>query len=219
MQAWNPQAMIESAATLVINLVLAFYHAGYAISHPGAWLDWSDKEALMRFVYYGASFEFLFVFLAAFLSLTAIGLWKRSVMWGSVWLFEFIGNWVGRIFAWAGIVMVVQQVMIVFLQRIFRVAEVSVGPFGYAFTRDLAWFGEELKLYNAMVVCLCCGYTFIQGGHVRVDLLLCGRFASRQEDRGHGRIDFLHAAVLVFHLAVFLVLHVAAPHSSQAVRF
>ena len=166
--------MIESAATLVTNLVLAFYNTGYAISHPGAWLDWSDKEALMRFVYYGASFELLFVFLATFLSLTAIGLWKRSVMWGSVWLFEFIGNWVGRIFAWAGIVMVVQQVMIVFLQRIFRVAEVSVGPFGYPFTRDLAWFGEELKLYNAMVVCLCCGYTFIQGGHVRVDLFYAG---------------------------------------------
>ena len=66
--------------------------------------------------------------------------------------------------------MVVQQVLIIALQRIFRVADISIGPFGYIFTRDLSWFGEELKLYNAMIVCLCCSYTFIQGGHVRVDL-------------------------------------------------
>ena len=67
--------------------------------------------------------------------------------------------------------MVLQQVMIVFLQRIFRVAEISLGPAGVAFTQDLSWYGEELKLYNAMVVTLAVSYTFVQGGHVRVDLI------------------------------------------------
>ena len=80
-------------------------------------------------------------------------------------------NWIGRIAAWAGLLMVLQQIMIIFLQRIFRVSEISIGPFGTTFTRDLSWYSEELKLYNAIIVCLCVSWTFIQGGHVRVDLV------------------------------------------------
>ena len=38
-------------------------------------------------------------------------------------------------------------------------------------SKDVSWWSEELKLYNAMIVCLCATYTFVQGGHVRVDLV------------------------------------------------
>ena len=34
-----------------------------AISNPQLWLDWSDKKALMRFIYYGGSTELFFAFL------------------------------------------------------------------------------------------------------------------------------------------------------------
>ncbi len=163
--------MIDTLLAFFVNIALAPYHFVYALLNPELWLNWSDKQALMRFIYYGASIEFLFVMLVAFFILTGLGLWKKRVMWGTVRVFEFIGNWIGRIFAWAGLFMVVQQVMVIALQRIFRVSEISISPFGYAFTKDLSWYGDELKLYNSMVVCLCCGYTFIQGGHVRVDLI------------------------------------------------
>ena len=43
--------------------------------------------------------------------------------------------------------------------------------FGGPLELDISWWSEELKLYNAMVVALCCTYTFVQGGHVRVDLI------------------------------------------------
>ena len=36
---------------------------------------------------------------------------------------------------------------------------------------DVSWWSEELKLYNAIVVTLCLAHTFVQGGHVRVDLI------------------------------------------------
>ena len=166
--------MFELIAGFFVNFGLSFYHLGYALTHPALWLNWSDSQALMRFIYFGGSREFLFVMLMLFVVLTALGLWRPKIMWGSVRTFEFVGNWVGRTFAWAGLMMVVQQVVVIALQRIFLVAEISVGPFGYTFTRDLSWFGEELKLYNAVIVCLCCGYTFIQGGHVRVDLFYAG---------------------------------------------
>lgn len=163
--------MMDGIVWVVTNIAMAFYNFGYAVIHPASWLDWSDKAAIMRFIYYGGSVEFFFFVLTFFLVLTGLGVWRHRILWGYVRGAEAFGNTVGRFFAWAGLIMVLQQMLIVFLQRIFLVSEISIGPFGKVFTRDLSWYGEELKLYNAMVVALCCAYTFIQGGHVRVDLV------------------------------------------------
>ncbi len=153
------------------GLAMAIYNIGYALTHLGQWLDWSDKQSLMRFIYYGGSQELFFAALLVFLIVTAIGFWRNQFMWKMVRGLEGFANSVGRFFAWAGIFMVVQQIMIVFLQRVFRVAEITISPFGMDFTKDLSWYGEELKLYNAIIVTLCVTYTFVQGGHVRVDLV------------------------------------------------
>ncbi|MEM8536816.1 MAG: TRAP transporter small permease subunit, partial [Pseudomonadota bacterium] len=91
-------------------------------------------------------------------------------LWGCVRGLEGFANTVGRIAAWAGLFMVLQQIVIIFMQRVFAVAQISLG-FGVEFTRDVSWWAEELKLYNAMIVTLCATYTFVQGGHVRVDLV------------------------------------------------
>ncbi|MEZ5913198.1 MAG: C4-dicarboxylate ABC transporter permease [Paracoccaceae bacterium] len=163
--------MLDGILGFFTNIALALYHFGYAISHPKSWLDWSDGEALGRFIYYGASKELFFVILTAFICLTAVGIWRRSVMWAVVRGLETFANGLGRFVAWAGLLMVLQQIVIVFLQRIFRVAAIEFGPFGYSFAKDLSWWSEELKLYNAAIVCLCATYTFVQGGHVRVDLV------------------------------------------------
>ncbi len=152
------------------NIAMAFYNFGYAITHPNLWLNWSDGQAVMRFIYYGGSVQFFFVVFTAFLVLTAVGLWRNSIMWGVVRGLEGFANTVGRIAAWAGLLMVLQQIIIVFIQRIFAKAEISIG-FGVPLAFDISWWGEELKLYNALVVCLCAAYTFVQGGHVRVDLV------------------------------------------------
>jgi TRAP-type mannitol/chloroaromatic compound transport system permease small subunit len=45
---------------------------------------------------------------------------------------ETMANVIGRTAAWAGLMMVLIQVMIVFLQRIFRVAAIELGPMGTA---------------------------------------------------------------------------------------
>ncbi|MCY4007235.1 MAG: C4-dicarboxylate ABC transporter permease [Rhodobacteraceae bacterium] len=211
--------MIELIASVFLKLALAAYHVGYALVHPGLWLDWSDNQSLMRFVYYGASSELLYVFLLFLIILTGCGLWRRSVMWGAVRTFEAIGNWIGRTAAWAGLIMVVQQVVIIALQRIFRVAEISVGPFGYVFSRDLSWFGEELKLYNAMIVCLCCSYTFIQGGHVRVDLVYSAisHRAKRCIDMAGALLFMLPAMLLLWLYAWFFMWrHLIVPKPSAS---
>ena len=69
---------------VVQNLVMAFYNFGYAVTHPGLWLDWSEKKAIMRFVYYGASVEFFFAVFAFFIVIFVIGTPMLKMMSGRV---------------------------------------------------------------------------------------------------------------------------------------
>ena len=182
--------MIDAIWWVLGHIGMAFVNFGVALANPGMWLNWADREALARFIYYGGSVEFFFVVLTGFLVLTVIGLVVRPFMWGMVRGLEAMANGIGRFVAWFGLLMVLQQIVIIFLQRIFRVAALEFGPlapFGYpllpgpSFARDLSWWSEELKLYNAMIVCLCVTYTFVQGGHVRVDLIYANvRFRTKR---------------------------------------
>ena len=200
------------------NIALAFYNFAYAITHPGLWLDWSNKESLMRFIYYGGSVEFFFVVFATFLVFTAIGIWRNSFLWGCVRGLETMANTIGRVAAWSGLLMVLQQIVIVFMQRIFSAAEISFG-FGKALTFDVSWWSEELKLYNALVVTLCCTYTFVQGGHVRVDLVY-----SAVSHRTKRIIDMIGSMIFMAPVALitwmygwyFLWRHLVVPNPSAS---
>ena len=172
----------------------------------------------MRVIYYGGSVEFFFVVFTAFLIVTAIGLWKNEFMWGAVRVLESIGNTVGRVAAWAGLLMVLQQIVIVFVQRVFSTAAISIGG-GVAFTKDISWWAEELKLYNAIVVCLCVSYTFIQGGHVRVDLVYSAVSYPRKKiiDMFGAIFFMMPAAVLTWMYGwYFLWRHLVVPKPSAS---
>lgn len=205
--------MIDGIQWFFTNIGQAFVNIGYTITHPGQWLSWvgdigqkletpEAKESLARFIYYGASVELFFAIFAVFLLVTVIGMWKRAFMWGVVRVLEGLANKVGRFFAWAGLFMVLQQIMIIFLQRIFRVADIKLGAFGVGFGRDLSWWSEELKLYNAIIVCLCVSYTFVQGGHVRVDLVY-----SAVRHRTRKVIDMFGALFFMMPMAVIMWLY------------
>ena len=210
--------MLDAFVWFFQNIGLAFYNFFYAISHPGLWLDWSDKQAIMRFVYYGGSVEFFFVVFTFVLVLTGIGFWRRSFMWGCVRVMEGFANTVGRFFAWAGLLMVLQQVIIVLIQRIFARPDISIG-FGIPLQMDISWWAEELKFYNAIVVALCCTYTFVQGGHVRVDLIYSAvRFRTKRIIDMVGSILFmLPTAVIIWMYGwYFLWRHLITPKPSAS---
>ncbi len=210
--------MLDSILWFFQNLAMAFYNVGYAIAHPGLWLDWSDKQAIMRFIYYGGSTEFFFVVLALFLVLTLIGLWRNSFMWACVRLTEGFANTIGRFVAWAGLIMVLQQFIIVFVQRIFAASEISIG-LGSVLTKDISWWAEGLKFHNALVVALCATYTFVQGGHVRVDLIY-----SAVSHRTKRMIDMIGCLIFMMPVAVltwmygwyFLWRHLVVPKPSAS---
>jgi hypothetical protein len=64
--------------------------------------------------------------------ITALGMfWKREIPVGLRARAGSVCQRVGRTAAWAGLMMVLIQVMIVFLQRIFRVAEIQAWAAGH----------------------------------------------------------------------------------------
>ena len=161
---------------IVSQFLSAFPNLFSALSQPTLWLDWltwekttEDKQSLMRFIYYGASTELFFAIAIIIVLYTALAMYYRPLMWKTVTSLETVANSTGRVFAWAGLTMVLIQIVIIFIQRVFAVSQITIG-FGLAFSFDVSWWSESLKLYNAMIVALCVTYTFVQGGHVRVDL-------------------------------------------------
>jgi TRAP-type mannitol/chloroaromatic compound transport system permease small subunit len=125
---------------------------------------------------------------------------------------------VGRFFAWAGLLMVLQQVIIVFMQRIFTRPDIVFG-FGVPLQFDISWYAEELKLYNALVVCLCATYTFVQGGHVRVDLVYAAvRYRTKKTIDMFGSLAFMMpTAVLMWMYGwYFLWRHLIVPKPSAS---
>jgi TRAP-type mannitol/chloroaromatic compound transport system permease small subunit len=207
--------MIDFVLWVLQNIALAPYYLFMAITNPAAWLNWADPEAVMRFIYYGASVELFFVVFTTVLVLTVLGMaWNREILWWCVRALEGFANAVGRTAAWAGLVMVLIQVMIVFLQRIFRVAEIQLGPFGTSLSYDLSWWAEGLKLWNALVVCLCVSYTFVQGGHVRVDLVYSAvKHRTRKIIDMFGCVFFMLPAVTITYLYAwfFMWRHLMTP--------
>jgi len=191
----------DGALWLARNIGMAFWNLGYALGHPASWLDWSDPEAISRVVYYGASSELFFVMLAGFLVITVAGGWMPRFLWGCVRGLEGFANTVGRIAAWAGLIMVIQQIVIIFLQRIFARSEIVLGV-GIPLQFDISWWSEELKLYNAIVVALCCAYAFTQGSHVRVDLIY-----ARLRHRSRKVIDMAGSLVFMMPMAVLIWLY------------
>jgi TRAP-type mannitol/chloroaromatic compound transport system permease small subunit len=223
-EAWGGNAV----GWFFANLIEAFYNVFYALLHPSEWLAWlpsvngamevEQKEALMRFIYYGASVELFFVVLAIFLVIAIIGFINNRFMWGCVRGLEGFANIVGRTAAWAGLLMVLQQIVIIFMQRVFAVSEIGI-DFGVTFAKDVSWWSEELKFYNAIIVCLCATYTFVQGGHVRVDLVY-----SAISYRAKRVIDMIGSLVLMVPAAIltwlygwfFLWRHLVVPNPSAS---
>ena len=214
---------------IVSQFLSAFPNAYSALSQPNLWLDWiswekttEDKQSLMRFIYYGASIELFFALSITIVFYTTLAIFYRPLMWKTVSALETLANTTGRFFAWAGLTMVLIQIVIIFIQRIFAVSEITIG-FGLAFSFDVSWWSESLKLYNAMIVGLCVTYTFVQGGHVRVDLVYSVvSYRTKRVIDMFGSIFFmLPAAILLWMYSWFFMwrhLIVPKPSASDTVE-
>ena len=186
----------------------------WTVLNIGQVLNFAEAENVFRFIYYGGSSELLAFVLTVAVIVFVIGVFRHSFLWGVVRGIEGISNWIGRAAAWAGLIMVLQQIAIIFLQTIFRVADIGIAPFGVGVTLPLGWYGDGLKLYNALVVTLCCSYTFVQKGHVRVDLFYAGWSHGRKRIADMiGALFFMLPALLLiwFYGWFYLWRHMITP--------
>jgi len=130
------------------------------------------KEQMNVILLAGMSREFFFVVAALVLTLIAAGFYRRGILRASVRVLETFNGRVGRFAAWFVLAMMLQQVAIIAMGQIFRGNELSFSPLGLNLVNEeLQWLSGQLKLYNAMLIALASAFTFIEGGHVRVDLI------------------------------------------------
>lgn len=169
--------------------------------HIYTWLQLPTlKERLNVFIVAGMSAEFFFMILAAVLILLAAGLYSRRFLRGTVHALERFNGTIGKIAAWFALIMVLQQVLIIAMGQIFRGNELIFSPLGMVMSsNELQWLSGQLKFYNAILIALASAYTFIEGGHVRVDLIYgTAKYRTRK------LVDLIGTLIFLFPSSILL---------------
>jgi len=160
-------------ASLFLNVVTGFFNLLILPWHIYNWLSLGTlKEKMNVITLLGMSSEFFYVVLALVLIIIGLGIYKRSILRAVVSVLEQFNGNIGRIAAWFALLMMIQQVMIIVMGQIFRGNVLTFSPLGTVLiSEELQWLSGQLKFYNAILIAMASAYTFIEGGHVRVDLL------------------------------------------------
>ncbi|MEM9104206.1 MAG: TRAP transporter small permease subunit, partial [Pseudomonadota bacterium] len=144
--------------------------------------------------------EFFFVVTAVVVLLLVAGVYNRVFLRATVDKLEKFNGTIGKIASWFVLIMMLQQVLIILMGQVFRGNDLIFSPFGLAVsTNQLQWFSGQPKFYNAIVIALASAYTFIEGGHVRVDLIY-----SAVSYRTKKWIDLIGTLLFLFPSAVLL---------------
>ena len=133
------------------------------------------KERMNVIMLLGNSSEFLCVVVALMVVLVGVGIVKHKFLVSMVGGLEKFNGRIGQFAAWFALIMMIQQILIIVMGQVFRGNELAFAPFGLALTsQELQWLSGQLKFYNAILIAFASAYTFIEGGHVRVDLIYAG---------------------------------------------
>ena len=125
---------------------------------------------------YWKSSEFFFSLAALVIGLLIAGLIYRPILRGVAGGINAFNGTLGKLASWFALLMAFQQIMIIFLQQVFRANGLPISFFGLELVPgddilSMPWFATELLLYNAIIIAFACAYTFLEEGHVRVDLI------------------------------------------------
>ena len=149
-----------------VNLIISPYHIFNLFQLE------TLKEQMSLLTLIGKSQGLFFAVLALVLVLIGLGIYRRSILRRTVFGLEVFSGKIGHWAAWLTIAMMLQQVLIIAMGQIFRGNELFFAPLGFMVAEgQLQWLSGELKFYNALIIAVASGYTFIEGGHVRVDLV------------------------------------------------
>jgi len=164
---------MEVFGILLTNFAMGFVNLLIMPWHVFKWLSLETLKAKMNVLLLaGMSREFFFVVVALVLVLIAAGIYNRNFLRKTVLSLEGFNGKIGRFSAWFALLMMMQQVLIIAMGQIFRGNELTFSFFCIQLVNEeLQWLSGQLKFYNAMLITVASAYTFIEGGHVRVDLV------------------------------------------------
>ncbi len=164
---------MEILIGILIKFVMGFVNLVLLPWHIFQWLSLETlKEKMAAFVLAGQSQEFFFILVAIVVTIIIVGLFRRDFLRNTVHGLEAFNGRLGQWAAWLAVIMMLQQVMIIAIGQVFRGNEVIFAPLGMVlFDEELQWLSGQLKFYNASLIAIASAYTFIEGGHVRVDLI------------------------------------------------
>lgn len=130
------------------------------------------KEKMSALTLAGQSVEFLYMMLSLVIALVLLGLINRRFLRATVLGLEGFNRTIGHYASWFVLLLMFQQVLIIVMGQVFRGNELLFSPFGMPLSdAELQWLSGQLKFYNAILIAFASAYTFIEGGHVRVDLI------------------------------------------------
>lgn len=162
------------------------------------------KEKMTTLSLAGQSLDFLFMMMALVVILLVLGLINRRFLRATVLSLESFNRSVGHAASWFVLLLMLQQVLIIVMGQVFRGNELLFAPFGMQLSEnELQWLSGQLKFYNAILIALASGYTFIEGGHVRVDLVYgnLGYKAQRFMDLFGSIVFMLPTTILIWWFA------------------
>jgi len=158
------------------------------------------KERMIALTMAGKSVEFLYMMLSLVLVLIVVSLFSRRFLKSTVLSLEAFNRKVGQFAAWFVLLLMFQQVLIIVMGQVFKGNELLFSPFGMALSNaELQWLSGQLKFYNAILIAFASAYTFIEGGHVRVDLVY-GNLGFRAKRF----IDFLGSIIFMLPTTILL---------------
>lgn len=192
---------MEALGTLLLNFLMGFVNL---LILPWHIYNWANLETLKlkmnALTRIGMSQEFFFVVVALIIVLMVTGILRRGILYKTVRGLELFNGKIGQYAAWFALLMTIQQVAIIAVGQIFRGNEVIFSPLGITIIdEELQWLSGQLKFYNSILIAMASAYTFIEGGHVRVDLV----YASCKT-RTKQWIDFI--GTLIFFIPSTLML-------------
>ncbi len=139
-------------------------------------VEFPADEYIVNALIFGKSADFFFMIFALALGLLVAGLFYRPILRRVAGGINVFNGTLGKLASWFVLLMAFQQIIIIFLQQVFRANGLPISFFGLELVPGddvvtMPWFATELMLYNAIIIAFACAYTFMDEGHVRVDLI------------------------------------------------
>lgn len=158
------------------------------------------KDKMTALTLAGQSLEFLYLVLALVILVTVAGLISRRFLKATVLGLESFNRKIGQAASWFVLLLMFQQVLIIIMGQVFRGNELMFAPFGMPLANnELQWLSGQLKFYNAILIAFASAYTFIEGGHVRVDLVY-GSLSSKAKHF----MDFLGSIIFMIPSTILI---------------